>query len=76
MKCADQLCSTAVTTQLISTFVFLIQKIHSLYFLCDCAGRFMLDLVGNPVDRCSNETARIMAIFIKIKSCIITKFND
>ena len=36
----------------------------------------MLDQVGNPVDRFSNETACIMAIFIKIKSCIITKFND
>ena len=63
--------SFAVTTKMISAFVFAIRIVQSLYFLdpkfkplvifCDCAAWFVSDLVGNPEDRFSHKEAHLKA---------------
>ena len=63
--------SCAVTTQLISAFVFATQIVQSLYYLnlnfqaCShhltgCTARFVSDLIGNPEDRFSHNAAHIL----------------
>ena len=64
--------SGAVTVQLINAFVFatqnlIVQFIYSLNpnfqplnFFCGCTARFVLDLVRNPEDRFSHDTAHFM----------------
>ena len=60
--------------QLISDFVFTARIVQSLFFLnpksqafsfffCDCTGRLMSDLVGNPEDRFSRVAAHITMHF-------------
>ena len=61
--------SCAITTQLIRGIVFATQIVKLVFFLlrnfkllaffCDCTGRFVSDLVGNPEDRFSRVSAHI-----------------
>ena len=62
--------SCRVTTQLISTFVLATSIVHNLYFLNPkfqasshllwlFLAWFVLDLVGNPEDRLSHDTAQL-----------------
>ena len=63
--------SCAVTAQLISAFVFAtrivqyssssnIQNFKFLAIFCDCTGRFVSNLVGNPEDRFSGVAAILL----------------
>ena len=62
----------AVTAKLISAFVLASQIVQLLFFLnpkfqlacfCDCAGRFVSDLVGNPEDWFSRVAAQISPLY-------------
>ena len=64
--------SFAVAAKLISAFVFATQIVQCLYFLilnikpiaifCDCAARFVSDLVRNPEDRFSHNEAHFVDV--------------
>ena len=63
--CENKRCRSA-TAQLVSTFVFAIRIVQSLYFLQNfkplailsaCTAWFVSDLVGNPEDRFSHNEA-------------------
>ena len=63
--------SFAVTAKLISAFVFATRIVQFFFFLspkfqasfCDCTGRVVLDLVGNPEDRFSRDSAHIYTLY-------------
>ena len=67
-KGADQLCSNCTADQRLcfrysdSTMSLLLysQNFKPLACFCDCTGRFVSDLVGNPKDRFSRDAAHIM----------------
>ena len=61
--------SFAVTMKLIRAFVFDTRIVQSIFYnpkfqasslLCDCTGRFLSNLVGNPEDRFSSVAAHIV----------------
>ena len=62
----------SAAAQLISAFVFATRIVQSLFFLepntkflavlCECTGRFVSDLVGNPEDRFSSVAAQLFML--------------
>ena len=64
-KDADQLCSNCTADQRLcfcfsdSTISLKSKVFELLVFLCDCTDWFVLDLVGNPIDRFSGRYASI-----------------
>ena len=59
-KGADQLCGNRAAD--ISPFVFPSYKVQSLLLaiFCSCTARFLLDLVGNPEDKFTHDTPRMV----------------
>ena len=58
---------SAVTAQLISAFVFSFtyssQNFEHIACFCDCTGRFVSHLVGNPEDRFSGIEAHLSKVY-------------
>ena len=65
---ADQRLCFRCTDSSISLLKSVIFKL--LACLCDCTGRFVSDLVGNPEDRFSHVVAQILIIVVLIISII------
>ena len=78
-KGADQLCSNCTADRRLyfrymdSTTLFLkIQTFKLLAFFCDCTGRFVSDLVGNPEDRFSGVATQSNIDMIETLSYVLT----
>ena len=69
---------TKALISLIWVFVFAYAKRQNfklLAIMCDCTARVVSDLVGNPEDRFSHDTAHIMLSGRFSCSCIIKRFE-